>query len=89
MANYTGYTKGGFELDESWQQNDGLVNTISAGAPFGEASEAYVEGAKLEPGIWYVFPTVKGDHMAAEGGLTKRVSVKPFYKKLCKMLADL
>ena len=89
MASYTGYTKGGFKLDESWQPNDGLVNTISAGAPFGEESLAYTEDAALKPGVWYVFPTVTGDHMAPQGGLTKRVSVKPFYRKLCKMLAGL
>ncbi|MCR5849028.1 MAG: hypothetical protein K6G75_13065 [Lachnospiraceae bacterium] len=89
MANYTGYTKGGFKLDESWQPNDGLVNTISAGAPFGEETLPYTEDAKLKPGVWYVFPTVTGDHMAPQGGLTKRVSVKPFYRNLCKMLSAL
>ena len=89
MASYKGYTKGGIELDESWQPNDGLVNTISAGAPFGEEWLNYHEGEALKPGIWYVFPPVKGDHMAPQGGLTKRVSVKPFYKKMCKMLAGL
>jgi hypothetical protein len=89
MSQYTGSTAGGFTLDESWQANDGLVNTISAGAPFGEPAENYKEGTALSPGIWYVFDTFKGDHMSPQGGLTKRVKVKPYYLELCKLLASL
>ncbi len=89
MSQYTGSTAGGFILDESWQANDGLVNAISAGAPFGETAENYKEGATLSPGIWYVFDTFKGDHMSPQGGLTKRVNVKPYYLELCKLLASL
>ncbi|MBP5553243.1 MAG: hypothetical protein J6X94_00060 [Lachnospiraceae bacterium] len=89
MSEYTGSTAGGFILDESWQANDGLVNTISAGAPFGEPSENYKEGSALSPGIWYVFDTFRGDHMSPQGGLTKRVNVKPYYLQLCELLASL
>lgn len=32
---YTGHTAGGIRVDESWRENDGLVNTISARAPSG------------------------------------------------------
>ena len=35
MGAYTGTTPGGFVIDVSWQVNDGLVNTVSAKAPFG------------------------------------------------------
>ncbi len=31
---YTGKTAGGYPVDETWLENDGLVNTISATAPF-------------------------------------------------------
>ncbi len=89
MSQYTGSTAGGFILDESWQSNDGLVNTISAGAPFGEPSESYKDGSQLRPGIWYVFDTFQGDHMSPQGGLTKRVNVKPYYLRLCELLASL
>ncbi len=30
-----------------------------------------------------------GDHMSLQGGLTKRVNVKPFYLELVKMTAGL
>ena len=33
---YTGKSAGGIVFDEVWQENDGLVNTVSAGAPMGE-----------------------------------------------------
>ena len=35
MGAYTGKTAGGFVIDKSWQENDGLVNTVSAMAPLG------------------------------------------------------
>ena len=35
MGAYTGTTPAGFVIDVSWQVNDGLVNTVSAKAPFG------------------------------------------------------
>lgn len=89
MSRYTGTTAGGFSIDESWQQNDGLVNTVSAGAPIGAPSADYVEGMDINPGVWNVMPVTTGDHMSLQGGLTKRVNVKPFYLKLVKMLSDL
>ena len=88
MSRYTGKTKGGFVLDESWQPNDGLVNTVSAGAPIGAPSENYKDGDKLIPGRWYVMPTFRGDHMSLQGGLTKRINVKPFYLELVKLLSE-
>ena len=59
---YKGKTKGGVVIDESWRENDGLVNTISAVAPFGAPSKP-LDRADIRPGIWNVFPTLDGDHM--------------------------
>ncbi len=89
MSRYTGQTAGGFAIDESWQPNDGLVNTVSAGAPLGQPSTAYESEDTTLPGIWNVMPTVTGDHMSLQGGLTKRVNVKPFYLELVEMIASL
>ncbi|MCR5716100.1 MAG: hypothetical protein K6G23_04590, partial [Lachnospiraceae bacterium] len=89
MSNYVGTTKGGVIIDALWQPNDGLVNTISAGAPIGAPGVAYENGNSLTPGIWNVMPTLTGDHMYFQGGLTKRVNVKPFYLELAQMLAEL
>lgn len=88
MSKYTGTTKGGFVIDESWQANDGLVNEISAKAPLGAPQSEYTNGAGLFPGQWYVMPTFRGDHMSLQGGLTKRINVKPFYLELAKLLAE-
>nr|MCR5753568.1 hypothetical protein [Acetatifactor sp.] len=87
MSKYTGSTKGGFEIDESWQSNDGLVNEISAGAPFGAPQSTYNSDLALIPGSWYVMPTYRGDHMSLQGGLTKRNDVKLFFMELVKLLA--
>ena len=89
MSRYTGTTKGGVKIDESWQPNDGLVNEISAGAPFGAPQEYYHENSVLMPGRWYVMPVFRGDHMSLQGGLTKRINVRPFYCDLVKMLAEI
>ncbi len=89
MSNYTGTTKGGFVIDETWQPNDGLVNTVSAGAPLGAPNVNHTEGMTLKPGLWHVMPTTIGDHMYFQCGFTKRVNVKPFYLKLAEMLASL
>ncbi len=89
MSRYTGTTKGGFTIDETWQSNDGLVNEISARAPMGAPESIYEEGMSLTPGKWYVMPTYHGDHMSLQGGLTIRNNAKPFYLELAKMLAEL
>ena len=96
---YTGTTKGGFCVDESWKPNDGLVNTVSAKAPIGEPSVEYTKeqlasgagaaGVDFAPGIWNVMPTRRGDHMSLQGGMFKRVKVKGFYLELAQMLAAL
>ena len=88
MSKYTGSTKGGFVLDESWQANDGLVNEISARAPFGAPQSEYTDGVELFPGQWYVMPTYRGDHMSLQGGLTVKNDVKPFYLELVKLLVE-
>ncbi len=89
MGRYTGTTAGGFVVDESWQQNDGLVNTVSAGAPLGQPRTDYLEGQEILPGVWNVMPVITGDHMSLQGGLSIRVPVKPFYLNLVEMLSRL
>ena len=88
MGCYTGTTAGGFVIDDSWQENDGLVNTVSAMAPLGEPSEPY-DPDHAEPGIWYVMPTYYGDHMSLQGGMTKRNNIRPFYLELLETIDGL
>ncbi len=81
IGTYAGTTKGGFPVDESWRENDGLVNTVSAMSPLGVPSKPF-DRAHIEPGVWNVFPTCEGDHMALQGGLTRRHDVRGFYEDL-------
>lgn len=89
MSRYTGKTKGKMIIDESWQSNDGLVNEVSAMAPSYAPSKKYVEGETILPGMYIVMPTHIGDHMYFQGGLTKRVNIKPFYLELVQMIRSL
>lgn len=89
MSKYTGFTKGGFYVDESWQPNDGLVNVVSAKAPFGAPAVDYTPGKDISPGVWNVMPTHSGDHTSVQGGLYNHVNVKPFYLEMADMLAQL
>ena len=49
-------------VDETWCENDGLVNTLSARVPSGAPWKA-MDKNSIRPGLWNVFPTVDGDHM--------------------------
>lgn len=84
---YSGYTKGGFHIDEGWRDNDGLVNTISARAPLGEPSRPF-DSHDVKPGIWNVIPEMKGDHVFPQGGIIYRHNKKELYIKLLKMVTD-
>ena len=85
MGAYTGATAGGVVIDDSWRQNDGLVNTISSYAPFGAPAQAY-DPASILPGVWNEMPVFDGDHMSIIGGLTIKKDVKPFYLELLRMI---
>ncbi len=91
MGHYKGRTAGGIEIGEEWQFNDGLVNEISAKAPFGEPCEDYKEGMTVRTGVWYVMPTITGDHMYLMGGVSKhtRANIKPFFVRLLDGIIDL
>lgn len=88
MGKYTGATKGGYVIDESWQMNDGLVNTISAKAPFGAPQKEYEEG-NVQTGVWNIMPVMNGDHMALQGGLLKTGDIKDLYVDLLSMINTL
>ncbi len=86
MGAYTGVTQGGFVFDESWLENDGLVNTISAKAPSSAPSKDYEEG-NVTPGVWNIMPTYYGDHMSLQGGMTKtNVQIRELYAQHFNMI---
>lgn len=82
---YKGKTAGGREIDETWRENDGLVNTFSAKAPIG-APSCPLEKDHIEPGIWNVFPSFDGDHMALQGGLMRKHNIRNFYSELLQLI---
>ena len=82
------HTAGGMTVDETWRENDGLVNTISARAPSG-ASWKPLDKSSIRPGLWNVFPTVDGDHMWPQGGLLHRHDIRGFYLDLLTMIRDI
>lgn len=88
MGAYTGETKGGYAVDEAWQQNDGLVNTLSATAPFGAPQKAF-DINNIEKGMWNIMPTYDGDHMSLQGGMTKPNNVRDFYVEHLSMINSL
>ena len=88
MGAYTGVTPGGFVIDESWQENDGLVNTVSARAPIG-AMQKQFDPDNIEKGIWNVLPDYPGDHMSVQGGLFHRVDMRAFYLSFLHMIRSL
>ena len=73
-----GMTRGGFVFDETWRDNDGLVNTISARAPF-DAPQQDFDAANIRRGVWNIMPVTQGDHMAPEGGLFIVRGVRPLF----------
>lgn len=85
---YTGKTRGGVVIDDSWRENDGLVNTISAVAPSGAPSRP-LDRADIRPGIWNVFPTLDGDHMWLQGGLMRKHDTRGFYLDLVSMITSI
>ena len=85
MGAYTGVTAGGFVIDESWQENDGLVNTVSAMAPLG-APYTDFDPKEVETGVWQIMPSYHGDHMSLQGGMMKRNNIRPFYLELLETI---
>ena len=88
MGKCTATTENGFEIDETWFENDGLVNVVSAKAPFNSPSKEYEENNIYE-GEWNIMPTYRGDHMSLQGGLFKTNDVKEYYVDLLNMINSL
>ena len=79
MGRFEGVTFDRISLGKEWQENDGLVNTISAMAPDYAPQKRFTVNTVPEKGIWYIMPTYKGDHMALQGGFTIKNDINDFY----------
>ncbi len=70
LGKLKGTTSGGYVVDESWYENDGLVNTVSAKAPSYAPSKDF-DKDNVTPGVWNIMPVYQGDHMSLQGGFFK------------------
>ena len=90
MGAYTGTTEGGIHIDDSWKNNDGLVNVVSAQYPFGESHTVFPEDKEdIQAGIWYVAETREGDHGTVIGLNAKKSPTVKFYTELFEMVEEL
>ena len=85
LGKFTGKTKGGYVIDESWLENDGLVNTVSAKAPFDAPQQSY-DANNVPRGTWNIMPIYQGDHMSLQGGLFHTNDVKDLYVEHLSMI---
>ncbi len=77
-------------IDDSWRENDGLVNVVSARYPTGDKYVDYTaELEELERGCWYVFPTLEGDHGAVIGMNGKTAETQKFYTDQITLIDNL
>ncbi len=88
MGAYTGTTKGGMRIGADWQENDGLVNTLSAKAPSHAPSVQY-DPENIRPGVWNIMPVYPYDHMSFQGGMMHSHDIFPFYRQMMKLLSSL
>ena len=78
MGIHTEVTPDGNVVDESWEANDGVVNTRSSMAPSGEPSVSF-DPSHIEKGVWNVMPLIEGNHGAVVGWFRDQKSVMPLY----------
>ena len=74
--------------DGRYHRNDGLVNTLSARAPFG-APQRPLDRSCIERGVWNVMPDLQVDHGCFQGGFIKKQDPQPFFQDLLDLLQSL
>lgn len=88
MGRYRGTTKAGCVVDDAWHANDGLVNTLSARAPFGAPQKPFERG-NIERGVWNVLPDLRADHGFFQGGFIRKQNPQSFFQYLLDTLLSL
>ena len=85
---YNCKTAAGLVAEDEWYANDGLVNTISARAPF-DAPHKPMERDKIEKGVWNIMPDLRTNHGFFTGGYLKKQNPHPFFQDLIELLESL
>lgn len=78
----------GIEYDNSWDSNDGLVNTVSELHPNSDEWVEFDEN-NIQPGVWNVMPVFSGDHGKVIGLQADEKETHDFYMNLVNMLYSL
>jgi len=80
-----------YPINSEWLPNDGLVNTISAKAPFSEESVEFPEGNiwEIGKGVWNVMPVMRGDHGKPIGLMQDEAWTVSFYTEQLERIDDL
>ncbi len=93
MGSFKGTTASGISIDETWQENDGLVSVVSARYPFNEPYSEYTdfpsEEIEITKGTWHVAPTKVGDHGTVIGLNAQAEPTQNFYTELFTMVDSL
>ena len=88
MGSYRGVTAAGCVVDDDWLANDGLVNTVSAHAPFG-APQKPIDRDHIERGVWNVMEDMHVDHSFFSGDYLHKTNPHPFFQELKELLQGL
>ena len=91
IGNFTDEDTG---IDDTWRPNDGLVNTISATAPFGQPGKTVEDPgnltpASLTPATWYIMPTERGDHGSIIGLARNMEQTLPLFLEQMRRIDEL
>lgn len=76
----------GLKFDDSWHENDGLVNTVSGRNPIDEPAKEY--DGNIETGVWNIMPKMICDHGEAAGLMANKKQLHAFYENLAEMLVN-
>ena len=74
-----------FPIDETWLENDGLVNVVSAKYPTGDEWQEY-DAENIIAGIWNVMPVRRGHHGTVIGLGADTQQTRNFYLELINMI---
>ena len=88
MGRYSGTTRAGQAIGDDWHANDGLVNTVSERAPFGDPQQPLDRG-NVAKGTWNVMPDIRANHSYFQGGYFKKQDPSPFFEDLMGLLSSL
>lgn len=87
IGSFSNNTVTDYPIDETWLENDGMVNVISAKYPFGDEWQDY-DSENIVRGVWNVMPVEKGHHGTVIGMDSTASKTQEFYLGLFKMIDE-